>query len=78
MATQENRCGCISATIGRIGSNIGASVGRIGGNINATISLVCSVNTPLLVVVVPNEVTFTYEGGVAVVNVQCNGSWEVL
>ena len=76
MATQGNRCGCISATIGRIGGNISASVSRIGGNLNASISLVYTVSEPKLVVY-PIDADFTYEGGMVVINVQCNTNWEV-
>lgn len=75
-AAHENKCGCISAAVGRIGESLSARVGRIGGNLNASISLVCTVSEPKLVVY-PIEADFTYEGGMFVINVQCNTNWEV-
>lgn len=81
--------GCLQASVSRIGGSLVASTERLndgivvsadrqGEGLNVRVGIICSASAPNLLVIIPNEVNFTYDGGVAVVNVKCSSNWDVL
>lgn len=83
-----SQCGCLKATIGRVGTGLSvavsiideplkATIGRVGANINAKIGLICTPNTDVYVRVSPNTLWFFKENEILDVDVMSNVKWIV-
>lgn len=83
-----SQCGCLSATITRVGAGLTATIstteeplrvtiGRVGTGLSARIGLVCTPNTDIYLRVNPNTLWFFKENEILDVNVISNINWIV-